>query len=350
MHVGRILAFGAPLLVDAAACALVVDERVAAGAAVHGAAALLAFGVGRAVVRRAKRAVVKRADGAVLERADGAAASAAGLASALLALCLPGVGLAILGAVAWPAWSVARETRAGGVLEIALPDASAPLELEPAPRGGVRTIRQRLRDAASPEERVSAVMELRHMDARRAVPLLRQAFAHPSEDVRLLSFAILERREKRLRARIKHAEARLAAAREAAEPELVTRLRGRLARDQWELVYGGFVSGDLEPVVLNTALEHANDVLDQRPDAALSLLLARIYLRRREPARAWAFLEQADGAGAPGASTAPLFAEAAFQLRRFSSIPSILRRARRAELNRPELEPVARFWMEREQA
>ena len=53
------------------------------------------------------------------------------------------------------------------------------------------------------------------------------------------------------------------------------------------------------------------------------------------------------GDSVPGSSTAPLFAEAAFQLRRFSSIPSILRRARRAELNRPELEPVARFWMER---
>jgi hypothetical protein len=119
-----------------------------------------------------------------------------------------------------------------------------------------------------------------------------------------------------------------------------------LSRDQWELVYGGFVSGDLEPVVLNAALEHANEVLEQRPDAALSLLLARIYLRRREPARAWGLLEQADAAGAPGSSTAPLFAEAAFQLRRFTSIPSILRRARRAELNRPELEPVARFWME----
>jgi hypothetical protein len=198
-----------------------------------------------------------------------------------------------------------------------------------------------LRDEGSPDQRVRAVMALRHMEARRAVPLLRQAFAHESEDVRLLAFGILEQREKRLRARIKLSETRLTSARGPADG---VRHHRRLARDHWELVYGGFVSGDLEPLTLRRASEHAAQVLARAADPNMALLLARIHLRQKAPALAWAELERAERAGLPRASAAPLFAEAAFQMRRFGEIPTILRGVRRAQLRRPELEPVAAFW------
>jgi hypothetical protein len=74
------------------------------------------------------------------------------------------------------------------------------------------------------------------------------------------------------------------------------------------------------------------------------VLLARIYLRRRQPEAAEPYIEQALGAGLPAASAAPLLAEAAFQKRRFGEIPAILRAVQRAELRRPELDPVAEYW------
>lgn len=118
----------------------------------------------------------------------------------------------------------------------------------------------------------------------------------------------------------------------------------RLARDHWELVYGGFVSGDLEPAVLAQARDHAQAALAREPDAKMAVLLARIYLRRRQPEAAEAYLARARSAGLPAASAAPLLAEAAFQRRRFGDVATILRGVQRAELRRPELEPVAEYW------
>jgi hypothetical protein len=325
MPAARLLAYGLPLVVDASACALVIDGRGRLGFAVHAVAAALALLVGL----RSLRAGSPRS-----------AATSAGL----LVLVLPAVGALVLALVVWPSWQREIDADAAAIIEVALPDgmldADTPVVVEPPPTAR-RSIRELLRDAGSPDQRVHAVMTLRHMEARRAVPLLRQAFAHESEDVRLLAFGILEQREKRLRARIKLSEARLASARASADG---VRQHRRLARDHWELVYGGFVSGDLEPLTLGRAREHAAKVLAHEADPNMALLLARIHLRKKEPAQAWAELERADRAGLPRASSAPLFAEAAFQMRRFGEIPTILRGVRRAQLRRPELEPVAEFW------
>jgi hypothetical protein len=327
MTVPRFLGYGVPLVLDAAACALVIAGRGALGIGLHAVAAALGF----LLTRLALRASGDRP---------------AAIAAAVLVLALPAVGAAILAFVAWPSWSRQRGAGAGTVIEVPLPDGSTDieeppaLELAPAAR---RPIRELLRCADSPAERVRAVMSLRHMDAKRAVPLLRQAFTHASEDVRLLAFGILEQREKRLRTRIERSESRLAGALGRDGVDGVQQHR-RLARDHWELVYGGFVSGDLEPVVLRKATEHARRVLVQEADATMAVLLARIHLRQKQPEQAWAYLERADRAGFAPASSAPLFAEAAFQMRRFSAIPAILRAVPRAELRRAELEPVAEFW------
>jgi len=323
MHGMRYLVHWAPLVVDAGASALVIAGRGAAGVGLHGLAVALAF----VLTRRALRD----------RSAHGAAFSAA-----LLVLALPAVGAAVLVFVAWPSWTRELDAGALGLIEVALPDGSDiddPAGAEHA--GGPRPIRELLRNADSPAERVRAVMALRHMDARRAVPLLRLAFSHESEDVRLLAFGILEQREKRLRTRIEQTEARLSS---AAGSLALARGHRRLARDHWELVYAGFVSGDLEPVVLKNAERHAHEVLAMGADATMAVLLARIHLRQREPELAWAWLERAEAAGLARANAAPLFAEAAFLMRRFDEIPAILRGVPRAELRRPELEPVAEFW------
>lgn len=329
----RGLALGAPIGVEALAAALLLSGRGLPGLALHAAAAALAALGTWALLGAQRRFVLTPA-----------ARRSALATSALLALALPLAGLAILAAVAWPSWSRKRSAALLGVVEVALPDGSA--EVDDAARLGKavqRPIRQQLRHADSADARVRAVMTLRHMDAQRAVPLLRLAFAHESEDVRLLAFGILEQREKRLRTRILLSEKRLSAA--GAGQRLA--LQRRLARDHWELVYGGFVSGDLEPVVLAKAREHASQVLLERADAASALLLARIHLRQREPELARHWLERAGAAGATRASTAPWLAEAAFQMRRFGEIPAILSGVRRRELQRPGLLPVAEYWTER---
>jgi hypothetical protein len=319
-----LLGYGAPLALDAGAAALVIAGRGSGGVGLHALAAVLAFGL-TAHWLHPKR--------------EAAGSFAAGSA-AVLVLTLPVVGAALLAFVAWPSWRRRPESAGAALVEVALPDGSGDIDEPPLARAPeARPIRELLRDATSADERVRAVMALRHMDARRAVPLLRLAFSHESEDVRLLAFGILEQREKRLRSRIELNQSRLAG--DATRP---ARWHRRLARDHWELVYGGFVSGDLEPAVLAQARDHALAALEREPDARMGVLLARIYLRRRQPEAAEAYLARARRAGLPAASAAPLLAEAAFQRRRFGDIATILRGVQRGELRRPELEPVAEYW------
>jgi hypothetical protein len=337
----RKLVLGAPLVVEAAAAALIIGGQGLRGLVLHGLAAVLVGLCSRQLLAQ-KRPAGASSSGSLAEGplAPGTVTTAA-LTTALLALAFPLAGGAIVALVAWPSWSRQRAVALGGVVEVAFPDGSIEVD-DPAGLGLAvyRPIRQELQYADSPDARVRAVMTLRHMDARRAVPLLRLAFSHESEDVRLLAFGILEQREKRLRTRIELSESRLLAGGVGQR----ARLQRRLARDHWELVYGGFVSGDLEPVVLAKASEHAREALEARADASTALLLARIHLRQHEPELARAWLERAGDAGAAPAKTAPWLAEVAYQLRRFGEIPIILNGVRRRELQRPGLEPVAEFW------
>jgi hypothetical protein len=180
-------------------------------------------------------------------------------------------------------------------------------------------------------------MALRRMPARDALPLLRTALGDASEDVRLLAYAILERREKALRASI--------------ERKLETSDAYELAHDHWELVHGGFVEGELAQRTLQLAAEHARDALERirldigAPDGSLSVLLARIELRRGETAGAARALELAARAGVAGSTLAPLHAELAFIERRFDRIPGLLASAATgAQLDRPRLHAVIEHW------
>jgi polysaccharide biosynthesis protein PelE len=337
-----LLGYGAPLALDAGAAALVIAGRGYGGAGLHALAAVLTFGL-TVHWLHPKREAARRSPPVAPPPAAAfptAARSAAAGSAAVLVLTLPVVGAALLAFVAWPSWRRRPQGAGAALVEVALPDGAGDIEEPPLARAPeARPIRELLRGATSADERVRAVMTLRHMDARRAVPLLRLAFSHESEDVRLLAFGILEQREKRLRSRIELNQSRLAG--DASRP---ARWHRRLARDHWELVYGGFVSGDLEPAVLAQARDHALAALACEPDARMAVLLARIYLRRRQPEAAEAYVARAQRAGLPAASAAPLLAEAAFQRRRFGDIATILRGVPRAELRRPELEPVAEYW------
>jgi hypothetical protein len=204
-------------------------------------------------------------------------------------------------------------------------------------------IRDVLANSNSVAERLEAVLALRGLSARRAVPILRLAFSDQNEDVRLLAFADLERRESKLRARVKETSAALAGAAKL-PPSWRAQLERCLAQDHWELVYGGFVQGRLEARVLETAAEHASASLGLAARGSAALLLARVALRQQRPEAAWNWLEQAEHAGIAPAVCAPLLAEAAYAQRRFGDVAPLLRRASPGQLRRPSLAPIVDFW------
>jgi hypothetical protein len=263
----------------------------------------------------------------------------AALAPALLVLALPGVGALVLIFVMLPAWQRPRQDRSSILLDVG---SSQELESGTVPAAAPRAIRDVLASSAGLAERLDAVLAVRRLPARSAVPILRLAFADHNEDVRLLAFADLERRESKLRARIQETRAALACAAELPSYGRA-HLQHRLAQDHWELVDGGFVHGALELRVLERAAEFAEASLGSHSIGSAAVLLARVALRQRRPELAWRWLEEAERSGVSRAVSAPLFAEAAYLQRRFGAVGTLLGGAL-GRVPRSGLSPVLDFW------
>ena len=303
--------------------------------------------------------------------ADGKVMSRPGpfVAACVLVFTIPILGALGVAVMIVPAWRELRPSVDDGVVEISLPHVLANTRGNSAQEGAQQVhvaptpIEFVLRSQNIAAKRVSSVMTLRKMDAARAVPLLRVALGDTHEDVRLLAYAILERREKELRGRIdglleeleklafaSNEAQELSEVLEGSEDKQRAAVLKSLVEQHWELVHGGFVTGDIEKQTLTAAVLYGHESLMRSPDGSLALLLARIQLRSKKPGSALRYLRAASSLGVANASLAPLYAEVAFLSRRFEAIGPLLAQAGNAPLARPKLDAVARFWNKTEDA
>jgi polysaccharide biosynthesis protein PelE len=292
--------------------------------------------------------------------ADGKVMTRPGIfvAACVMVFTIPALGALGVAFLVVPAWRTQRPAEDDGVVEISLPHAAAASGEGNAAQEGAAAVRIApapievvLRSQGTAQKRVASVMALRRMDAQRAVPLLRVALGDKHEDVRLLAYAILERREKELRGRIEVLLGDLEAlqgADAAAEDKQRALVLKSLAEQHWELVHGGFLSGDVEKQTLESAVRYGHESLLIAPDGSLSLLIARMQLKANKPNSALHYLRGASSLGVANSVLAPLYAEAAFLLRRFEAIGPLLAEAGNATFGRPKLDAVARFWTGRE--
>lgn len=267
----------------------------------------------------------------------------AGIVSGALVLTLPALGFLGLVWIVLPHLAAPRRAARDNVLELELPAFHQRESVSFDAARNSRAIEDELAPERPIEQRVRSVMALRRMDPQRAVPLLRIALGDPSEDVRLLAYAILERREKQIRSRI---TAALTELREGATPAARATLLRNLANDHWELVYGEFSEGEGQALQLEQAAHWAETALAAGFDGTVALLFARVRLKQQRPEAAWQLIVAAERAGVATGVCAPLLAEAAFLMRNFDAIPRLLARVADDPMQPPRLEPVAQFWTE----
>ncbi|MET0340402.1 MAG: hypothetical protein ABW252_05340 [Polyangiales bacterium] len=317
-------------VLDIEAMAALWSEHVATAAVLHVAAlGGLTLGVYRWLAHLPRR------------QAAAAAVTAAGIAGAV-----PGLGLIGLLLVALPRWSKTGQASGPRFVERAMPSFSE--EALNARSMAMPTL-DPLSPAADVEARVTAVKSLRNMEATRAIPLLRRALADPAEDVRLLAHAILDRRERGVRADLEASLAQLEALR-AQHPEgsgAERHVHVALASHFWELAYAGFVGGDGARAVLQKAAQHAIAGATHPGERATALIAIRAYLKLGELDRAAQTITWAREIGIPGPQLASLAAELAFLQRRFSQIDDELAALSPLSSRQPYVAQVMRFWGER---
>lgn len=194
--------------------------------------------------------------------------------------------------------------------------------------------------------RVKALMSLRHVDTRLVVPILRHALGDPDDEVRLLAYAMLDRRDEVIQRRIQEAFERLS----RATPVEQAVLHRVIAENHWELVHSGLAAGELATHVLDAAAHHAAQSAALEPRVSTFLLESRIEMRRGRVVAANRALDAALRAGAAPTSVLPLLAEVAFRARRFDIVRHCLQSLDAATAERPKLGAVRRFWLEGVQA
>jgi polysaccharide biosynthesis protein PelE len=236
------------------------------------------------------------------------------------------------------------ERKRAGLRETMPPSLPAnPLSAELDRRFGPGSLEGILRHSTDPESRLRVVLTCRSLPERAAVGLLRLALRDPVDDVRLLAYAVLERKERDIQTQIQ--ELLGPAAGEAQRPRLAPAVHTRLAELYWELVYGGLVEGELLAFSLDQVLWHTSEVRRAKNGSPrMALLAGRALLMLNRPDDARSLLEESVRRGLPIEVVGPYLAEADYLERR----PSDVRRqvtvfARSARL-RPGLAPIVEQW------
>jgi polysaccharide biosynthesis protein PelE len=198
-----------------------------------------------------------------------------------------------------------------------------------------------LRYAGDPDKRTAALIATLSLTDQYAVPLLRLALNDPEDDVRLLAYALLDRKEKTIEARIRD---RKAQAGSGAPEQKIFLLHKALAHDYWALAHLGTSGGSTLLMLCGRAKEHVQAALRHRPqDGGLQFLSGRISLIEMQLDAASDAFENAKKAGIDARQIAPFFAEIAFLRRQYADVKTHLMQAGNGR-SRPRLSKASTYW------
>lgn len=210
-----------------------------------------------------------------------------------------------------------------------------------APVAGTRaSVAQILRgpDAAA---RRNAILALKELDTRSALPLLRKGLQDSDEQVRIYAQNTLSGLLERFEGSIKVFERRA-----TEQPGEVAALIG-LAEQYFELVYLD-VAGDEETSahLLGKAVALVERAVEQAPtDPRVALLRLRYALRQRDVAGAAQALARVERLGVDRQMIMPWQAELAYQQGDWARLREVLAQFHREGYVNPRIEALGRFWM-----
>ena len=191
-------------------------------------------------------------------------------------------------------------------------------------------------------ERFRAVLATKHLPARLAVPLLKQAQRDPSDEVRLYAFSRLEGMRDEIEKRIDALHAALDDAGRARQ----ALVQLRLAESYWELGSSGLAEGAVRSHALGRAEQHAGEACVIAPgNAAAEVLRGRVLLELRDPERAAAAFDAAMRAGYPRGRVLAFIADCAFQRRDFAGVRAALAELEASPQHGADVRDVLALWL-----
>lgn len=181
-----------------------------------------------------------------------------------------------------------------------------------------------LQNAPDPNKRIAALIATLSIKEQDAVPLWRWALKDPEDEVRLLAYALLNRKEKAIEERIRKTQAEMG----NASADDVFTLHKALAHDFWELSQLAKSRSSTQLSLCARAREQVESALMLKAgNGGLRLLLGRILLAERQLDAASEALRSAQDMGVDARQIEPLLAEIAFIEGRYPDVGGHVRRA-----------------------
>lgn len=188
-------------------------------------------------------------------------------------------------------------------------------------RRGAAARAQLMNPSAPQGARVEALMAVGSTGAPSTGALLRGLLADPNDELRLLAYGMLDRREKEISSGLARERKLLESAEEIDDRDAVRVICGRIAQLYWELVYQDLVQGDTAKFAQEQTLIYAERALrDDATDGARWLLIGRVQMRRDDLRAADNALLQALAYGMPRRSVLPYLAQLRFAQRRYDDV------------------------------
>ncbi|WP_447971622.1 hypothetical protein [Nitrospira sp. M1] len=191
------------------------------------------------------------------------------------------------------------------------------------------------------ETRLDALGKLQSFESQHIHTTVRQALQDQTDDIRLVAFGILDKKEKSINEKINqelewHQQAE-------ATSEKLTHAR-QLAYAYWELVYKDLVEGDVLTYAVAQATQYNEMVLAAySDDAGMWALKGQLALHAQERDRARDAFTKALEHGIPETRVIPYLAELAFFQKDYSKLSTLF--ARSHELSQISLlHPILKYW------
>jgi tetratricopeptide (TPR) repeat protein len=192
----------------------------------------------------------------------------------------------------------------------------------------------------NPETRMSAVYATLKLEDKNAIPLLRIALRDPVDDIRLLAYALIDRKEQRISERIEHTKQSL-----ENNNSNNLHLYRSLVKDYWELAHLGLVEGETLNYVLNKVREYLETALQLYPnDRGLHLQNAKLLLQLGNIQAASDEFKLAENLGIGRQNLLLYYAEIAFKRHRYNEVKQYMGEISITKA-RTEIQASNRFWL-----
>ncbi len=191
--------------------------------------------------------------------------------------------------------------------------------------------------------RLKAFLFLTEVRSPESIKLLRYGLSDENDEIRLLSFSVLDKIEKRLSEQIHNNLERLKNLGDEKEKGYIYR---ELSKLYWEIIYIGMADKEITGFYLNESEKYAlksKDII--KDDPYVDLLLGRIYLLKGNLKDSYTYLTKALNSDIPEFKVAPYLAEVFFRNREYGRVRDFLKRYPYLKYD-PFFYPVAVLWEE----